>query len=109
MGGLRVIDNGVSLLLLCGLLWFWWNSRGAAETATQVAIKTCEHAGVIFLNDTVAWKKLRLKRNKIGRIQFQRTYFFEFATDMQQRYQGEVIVLGRYVTYINLEVYRIAE
>jgi len=104
-----VIDNGLTILLLCSLLWFWWNSRGAAESAIKAAILTCDRAGVIFLNDTVAWKKLRLKRNKRGRVQFQRTYFFEFATDMQQRYKGEVTLLGQHVTHINLGVYRVAD
>jgi len=102
-----VIDNGLTILLLCGLAWFWWDSRGAAEAAIQAAKNSCNRAGVSFLNDTVGWKKLRLKRNSQGRIQFQRTYFFEFASDMQQRYQGEVIMLGKYVTKVNLDAYRV--
>jgi len=102
-----VIDNGLTILLLCGLAWFWWNSRGAAETAIQAAKNSCNRAGVSFLNDTVGWKKLRLKRNSQGRVQIQRTYFFEFASDMQQRYQGEVVMLGPYVTKVDLDAYRV--
>jgi hypothetical protein len=103
-----VIDNGLTILLLCGLAWFWWDSRGAAELAIKAAQRSCEQMDLVFLNETVGWKKLRLKRNKRGRMQIERTYFFEFASDMQQRYQGEVIMLGQAVTKINLDAYRVS-
>lgn len=102
-----MIDNGLSILLLLGLAWLWWDNRGVAERATQAAGRSCEQAGVTFLNDTVGWKKMRLKRNHQGRMQIQRTYFFEFASDMAQRYRGEVIMMGRQINKVNLEAYRI--
>jgi len=102
-----MIDNGLTILLLCGLAWFWWDSRGAAERAIEAARKSCEQAQLVFLNDTVGWKKIRLKRNKRGRVQLQRTYFFEFASDMDQRYQGEIVMLGHYLTKVSLDAYRI--
>ena len=96
--------NGPTIILL---LWFWWDSRGVAEKAIQAAKKNCEQVGLTFLNDTVGWKKIRLKRNRLGRVQIQRTYFFEFASDMSQRYKGEVTMLGQGVSKITLDVYRI--
>lgn len=102
-----MIDNGLTILLLCGLVWLWWDSRGVAERAIEAARQSCERAGVIFLNDTVGWKKVRLKRNRAGRMQLQRTYFFEFASDMQQRYNGEIIMLGQHVNRVNLDAYRV--
>jgi|TARA_B110000914_G_C15393782_1_gene413786 hypothetical protein len=101
------MDNGITLLLIILLLWFWWDSRGVAEKAIQAAKKNCEQVGLTFLNDTVGWKKIRLKRNRLGRVQIQRIYFFEFASDMSQRYKGEVIMLGQGVSKITLDVYRI--
>jgi hypothetical protein len=101
-----MIENGLSILILCSLVWFWWNSRGVAEKAIDAARKNCEQSGLSFLNDTVGWKKLRLKRNRQGRMQIERTYFFEFASDMSQRYQGEITMLGNQVTKINLDAYR---
>jgi len=101
------MDSGLTLLLIMSLLWFWWDSRGVAEIAIQAAKRNCEQADLSFLNDTVGWKKIRLKRNRLGRVQIQRTYFFEFASDMAQRYKGEVTMLGREVSKITLDVYRI--
>lgn len=103
------MNESTIMLLLLGLIgWLWWDSRGVAERATVAARAYCGNAGVSFLNDTVAWKKLRLKRNRAGRVQFQRTYFFEFASDMQQRYRGEIIMLGKKVESISLDPYRIS-
>lgn len=102
-----MIDNGLTILLLLGLLWFWWDSRGVAERAIKAAQRSCNQHGVTFLNDTVGCKKIRLKRNRQGRVQLQRFYFFEFASDMQQQYAGEVIMLGHQVNKVNLDAYRI--
>lgn len=103
-----MVDNGLTILLLLGLLWFWWDSRGVAERAINAARSRCEQNGLTFLNDTVAWKKIRLRRNRQGRMQLQRTYFFEFASDMQQRYQGEVEMLGSQLIRVSLDAYRVS-
>ncbi len=102
-----MIDNGLTILLLAGLAWFWWDSRGVAERANQLARQRCEQNGLVFLNDTVAWKKISLKRNRQGRMQLQRTYWFEFASDMRQRYQGEIVLLGHQLTALEMEAYRV--
>jgi hypothetical protein len=102
-----VIDSGLTALLLIGIFWFWWDSRGVAEQAIHVAKQRCEHTGVVLLNDTVAWKKIRFKRNRQGRMSIQRTYFFEFASDMQRRYGGEITMLGHQLEQVRMEPYRV--
>lgn len=103
------MSESTIVLLLLGLIgWLWWDSRGVAERATVAARAYCGNAGVSFLNDTVAWQKIRLKRNRAGRMQLHRTYFFEFASDMQQRYRGEITMLGKKVESISLDPYRIS-
>ncbi len=101
------MDDGLAILVLIAAAWFWWDSRGVAERANQLARQRCEQLGLVFLNDTVAWKKIRLKRNQQGRMKFQRTYFFEFASDMRQRYQGEIVMLGQQLTNLDMEAYRV--
>ena len=100
-------DSTVVMLILALIAWFWWDSRGAAEHATRVARQYCESMNVSFLNDTVAWQKVRLKRNLKGRMMLERSYFFEFASDGQQRYRGEVVMLGKRVKSIQLDPHRI--
>lgn len=95
-------------LILAVIAWLWWDSRGVAERATIAARAYCGNAGVSFLNDTVAWQKIRFKRNRAGRMSLQRTYFFEFASDMQQRYRGQIVMLGKKVESISLDPYRVS-
>jgi hypothetical protein len=101
-------ESSVMLLILGLVGWLWWDSRGVAERATVAARAYCGNAGVSFLNDTVAWQKIRLKRNRNGRMQLQRTYLFEFASDMQQRYRGEIVMLGKKVESISLDAFRVS-
>lgn len=100
-------DSTIIILLLLAIGWFWWDSRGAAERAIQAVKNHCERTGVNLLNDTVAWKKIRLKRNRSGRVQIERTYFFEFASDLQQRYRGEIVMLGQQVKSVHLDAFRV--
>lgn len=95
----------ITLLMIAGG-WFWWESRGAAERATVAAKRVCDTTDVYFLNDTVGWKKVRLKRNREGRIKVERTYFFEFSTDGDIRYQGEVEMLGLQTQRVGMDAYR---
>jgi hypothetical protein len=101
-------ESSIIIIILAAIGWLWWDSRGVAERATMSAKAYCGNAGVSFLNDTVAWKKIRLKRNRAGRMQLQRTYFFEFASDMQQRYCGEIVMLGKKVESVSLDAFRIS-
>lgn len=100
-------DSTIVLLIIAVIAWFWWDSRGVAEHATRVAKQYCDSMQVSFLNDTVAWQKVRLKRNLQGRMALERSYFFEFASDGQQRYRGEVVMLGKRVQSIQLDPHRI--
>lgn len=100
-------DSVIVMLILVVIGWFWWDSRGASEHATRVAKQHCESMNVSFLNGTVAWRKVRLKRNLKGRMALERSYFFEFASDGQQRYRGELVMLGKRVKSIQLDPHRI--
>lgn len=100
------MDGMIIILLMLAGGWFWWESRGAAERAILAAKRVCNTTGVHFLNDTVAWKKLRLRRNRQGRIKVKRIYIFEFSTDGDVRYQGEVEMLGLEVQRVDMDAYR---
>ena len=100
------MESLIIIALLLGGGWFWWESRGAAERAIREAKRVCDTAGVYFLNDTVGLKKLRLKRGRGGRMKVARTYFFEFATDGEMRYQGDVEMLGLQTRRVGMDAYR---
>ena len=98
-------------LLLFGILslisWYWWDTMQSKEAAKVAGNRACLNAQVQFLDDTVALKKLWLRRSEHGRLQFCRLFIFEFASDGTYRYQGRIIVTGKQVREVDMDAYRI--
>lgn len=94
------------LLLLAGISWYWFNAVHAKEIARQACRQRCNDVGVIFLDDTAALTRMRLRRDGEGRIRIYREYQFEFTSDGSRRYGGEIALLGGYILYLVLEPYR---
>jgi len=84
------------ILLLCIIpaFAFWISSRAAAEGATLHGRQACQHAGVQWLDQSVHQVRLRLKRNSIGRLCWERQYRFEYSTGGDDRHAGLVTMLG---------------
>ncbi len=85
------------LLVLVLPAAFWWSSFHAREAAKRAAHRHCEHQGVQFLDDSVALTRLRLRRDVTGRLALYREYRFEFSTDGEDRFAGQIRVIGRRV------------
>lgn len=97
------------IIILLLLLWFWWDGVGAKEIAIKKAKVLCQQTGVLFLDDSVALNKLRLRRNRSGTILFQRRFEFEFCSDGEQRYSGFIDMLGKAVQQSHMDAYRILD
>lgn len=99
-----LMDSLIILLLLMGLvLWFWIESLGARERAGQICRQACQRCQVQLLDDTVALKRLWLRRNAEGRLCWERLYNFEFSDTGATRRQGSLLMLGRKVEVIYME------
>ena len=94
------------ILLLLGMI-YWWDTSAAKDRARLAAKQQCELQDLQLLDDTVALKKTRLKRDSRGHISFLRQFTFEFSSDGEQRTQGELHLLGKKMTHLHLEVHRI--
>ncbi len=81
----------------------WQAQLRARERATAAGRRACERAGVHFLDDTVALQRTRLRRGGRGGLLVVRRYRFEFATDGQVRYGGNVVLAGDRVTELWLD------
>ena len=100
--------QGILLIaVLAAIAWFWWDNMKSKELARIAGKYSCNKHGVQFLDDTVEIKKLWLQRNASGRFQLCRSYGFEFATDGEQRYRGRIVVLGKTVSEVEMDAYRI--
>jgi len=97
----------IVLLLLIG--GYWSSGMKAREIAFMAAAVHCKKMDVVLLDDYVALNAQWLKRDKQGKIKIWRSYVFEFSSTGADRYKGKVIMLGKVVSTIQLEAYRIAE
>lgn len=94
-------------VLLLGLFgaaaWYWYAGLNAREQAVAVGRRACTDAGVQFLDDSVALRRLRLARNANGQMQFQRDFHFEFSDTGDNRRPGVVRMLGERVEWVSLD------
>lgn len=95
------------LLLFLAVIWYWLDGARTKEVASDAGRHTCQQAHVDFLDETVALLKVRLKRDRDGRIFINRLYQFEFSSDGSCRYKGYIDVLGKRILSSSLDVHRL--
>jgi len=93
----------VAILLLCAIGAWWWHAMQARETAARAARNACRTFGTQFLDDTVALRHLRPRRDASGRVRLLRVYQFEFTQSGGERNQGYVTLRGRRVLDVHLD------
>jgi hypothetical protein len=85
----------IALMLAGAAGYAWWNaSRAAAERATQLGRDACRAAGVIWLDQSVHAAGLRLRRQRDGRLGWERSFRFEYSEDGEQRHVGRLVLHG---------------
>lgn len=94
----------ISVLIF--LAFYWFEAQAAKEIALAAVKKHCVEMDVQMLDYYVAMSKIRLRRNKGGRIHIWRQFSFEFSATGAERYNGELSMLGRKVLSIQMEPYR---
>lgn len=94
--------EGLLLILLAALAWFWWDGLQKREIALATARQACERAGVQFLDASVVLRRLRLRRDAEQRARLYREYGFEYSTEGDDRQPGWVWLLGERVLNVTL-------
>jgi hypothetical protein len=97
--------EAVAILLLVAGTLLWLDSLRARERAVEAGRKACERYRVQFLDDTVAFARMRLARGDEGQLKIARTYTFEFTETGNNRRQGAIVMLGHEVLDLQLEPY----
>jgi len=100
------VTDLVLLALLAGLAWYTWNAVRAKELARRAGKEACARAEVQFLDDTVALRRLRLKRDARGALRLWREYGFEFTRLGERRYRGSIVLFGTKVNEVQMEPHR---
>ncbi|MGR6874041.1 DUF3301 domain-containing protein [Pseudomonas sp. HK3] len=95
------------VLVLMLFAWLWWLDRGLKQTAYKRCKQYCDEANVQLLDDNIQIHRTRLKKNSRNQWRLYRCFTFEFTSTQEQRYQGRLEMMGRAITNIELDPYRI--
>lgn len=97
------MDTLLYATVLGTLLALWWRSSLVARArANAAALAACNEAGAQLLDGTVAFRRLRLIRDRRGRLAFGRNYVFDYSDDGASRRQGFVMLAGDEVELVGL-------
>ena len=94
-----------ALVLIVAGAFLWADSLKARERAVKAGRSACERYQLQFLDETVAFTRLRLARDDEGQVKIKRTYTFEFSDTGNNRRHGAIVMLGAEVADMHLEPY----
>jgi len=92
----------ISVSILGGLFWLWFDSTRIHEIAVKCARHHCQLNEVQFLDDTVSLANIKPARDEDGRLTFKRSYTFEYSDTGNNRKLGSIIMLGQVVRYLDI-------
>lgn len=90
--------------MIGALAWFWWDSGRARETAIRAARQACQNCGVQFLDQTVALRSIRVRRDPLGQLRLFRKYTFEFSHNGTERDKGYAVMVGQQLADMHLDL-----
>jgi Protein of unknown function (DUF3301) len=99
--------EGAAILLIAAGVVLWLDSLRARERAVKAGRAACERYALQFLDDTVSFTRIRLRRDGDGQLRIARTYTFEFSDTGNNRRHGALVMLGGELQDLQLEPYRI--
>lgn len=99
--------EALALLLIVAAALLWADSLKARERAITAGRSACERYQLQFLDETVAFARMRLERDEEGQLKIARTYTFEFSDTGNNRRHGAIVMLGAQVADMHLEPYRV--
>ena len=93
------------LILFALVATYLWASVKAKEIAIRAGHQACEQKKLQFLDQTVEQRSVRPGLDSRNNPCWIRKYHFEFATDGELRYGGQLVMQGHRVSSLNLDPY----
>lgn len=91
---------------MAAAVFLWLDSLRARERAVKAGRAACEHYALQFLDETVSFTRMRLRRDAEGQLRIARTYTFEFSDTGNNRRHGAIVMLGGELQDLQMEPYR---
>lgn len=100
-------EHWLLFALLAAGGWVYLDGIRVRELALRAGRDYCRGIGVQFLDETVSRQSLGLRRDASGTLRVRRAYAFEFTSDGERRYTGEITMLGSQLSGVVVELHRI--
>ncbi|CAK0774860.1 hypothetical protein CCP4SC76_5930002 [Gammaproteobacteria bacterium] len=97
------MDVSWLLIPLLSLVWFWKDAMAAREQALLFSQRACYEKGLQFLDQTVSLRAIRLRWTAQG-LTLWRRFSFEYSLESVDRQLGELEMLGREVSRLDLHL-----
>lgn len=91
------------LLLIAAVAAFWWRSDRIKQEAMLIVSQHCRSQGLQLLDQSLVLKGLWPVREAGAGWRLRRRYQFEFSSTGEQRYRGNLVLVGRDPARIDLE------
>jgi hypothetical protein len=98
--------EGAAIALMAAAVFLWLDSLRARERAVTAGRAACERYALQFLDETVSFTRMRLRRDAEGQLRIARTYTFEFSDTGNNRRHGAIVMLGGELQDLQMEPYR---
>ncbi len=98
------------LLILLGVAAvYWWQSGIYKGRARELATAHCRQLGLQLLDQSMVITSIRPVLGSGGKIEFRRTYQFEFSSTGDRRYRGQLVMDAMRLKSIELEPYKLPD
>ncbi len=96
------------LLILAGVIAvYWWQSGLLKGRARELATAHCRQLNLQLLDQSMVITAIWPTLSRGGKVEFRRTYQFEFSSIGDNRYQGQLVMQGLRLKSIELETYKL--
>lgn len=92
----------LAVALLCIAGWWWWDGLEKREAAIQAARAACARIEAQLLDETVALRRMWLRRDAQQQMRIYREFAFEYTVSGNDRMPGRARFLGRRLLGVDL-------
>ena len=96
----------LSVLVFCAAL-YWLRARELKDRILKYATRHCDELSLKLLDESIVLKELKPFKSPQGGLFIKRRYVFDFTSTGEDRYQGEILLIGRHIEHIKLETHRV--
>jgi hypothetical protein len=91
---------------LAAVAWLFYDGMRVREAALVAGRDYCGNLGLQMLDETVSRQRTGLARAAGGQLALRRHFSFEFTSDGERRYRGDIVMLGLRVESVQVELHR---